>query len=115
MTIGCPGGDNQAQANVQLVLNVLVFGMDPQEAIEAPRFASQSVVNSFYPHTYLPGRLDLEAGIPDSTADALRARGHQIAWVANCGMGATVSVRDPKTGHLSTGGDPRRTCYAMGL
>ncbi len=115
MTIGCPGGDNQAQANVQLVLNVLLFGMDPQQAIEAPRFASQSVVNSFYPHTYLPGRLDLEPGIPESTADALRARGHDIARAANCGLGATVSVRDPKTGNLSTGGDPRRACYAMGL
>ena len=115
MTIGCPGGDNQAQANVQLVLNVLLFGMDPQQAIEAPRFASQSVVNSFYPHTYLPGRLDLEPGIPESTADALSARGHDIARAANCGLGATVSVRDPKTGSLSTGGDPRRACYAMGL
>ncbi len=115
MTIGCPGGDNQAQANVQLVLNVLVFGMDPQQAIEAPRFASQSVVNSFYPHTYLPGRLDLEPGIPESTAEALRAMGHKIAWAANCGLGATVSVRDPQTGHLSTGGDPRRACYAMGI
>ena len=115
MTIGCPGGDNQAQANVQLVLNVLLFGMDPQQAVESPRFGSQSNVNSFYPHTYLPGRLDLEDGIPESTADALRARGHDIARAANCGLGATVSVRDPETGHLSTGGDPRRTCYAMGL
>ncbi|MCH7737056.1 MAG: gamma-glutamyltransferase [Chloroflexi bacterium] len=115
MTIGCPGGDNQAQANVQLMLNTLVFGMDPQQAVEAPRFATQNVVNSFYPHTYLPGRLDLEPGIPESTADALRARGHDIAWAVNCGMGATVSVRDPQTGHLSTGGDPRRACYAMGL
>ena len=115
MTIGCPGGDNQAQANVQLVLNALVFGMDPQQAVEAPRFASQSVENSFYPHTYLPGRLDLEAGIPESTADALTARGHLIGRAANCGLGATVSVRDPQTGNLSTGGDPRRACYAMGL
>ena len=115
MTIGCPGGDNQAQANVQLMLNVLVFGMDPQQAVEAPRFASQTVVNSFYPHTYLPGRLDLEPGIPESTANALRALGHDIDRAANCGLGATVSVRDPQTGHLSTGGDPRRACYAMGL
>ncbi|MBM11308.1 MAG: hypothetical protein CL759_04435 [Chloroflexi bacterium] len=115
MTIGCPGGDNQAQANVQLMLNTLVFGMDPQQAVEAPRFSTQSVVNSFYPHTYLPGRLDLEEGIPESTADALRARGHDVARAANCGLGATVSARDTKNGHLSTGGDPRRACYAMGL
>ena len=115
MTIGCPGGDNQAQANVQLMLNVLIFGMDPQQAVEAPRFASQSVVNSFYPHTYLPGRLDLEPGISESTAEALNAMGHEIARAVNCGLGATVSVRDPQTGYLSTGGDPRRACYAMGL
>ena len=115
MTIGCPGGDNQAQANVQLILNTMVFGMDPQQAVEAPRFASQNVENSFFPHTYLPGKLDLEPGIPESTADALRARGHEIGWAANCGLGATVSVRDQGTGNLSTGGDPRRACYAIGL
>ena len=115
MTIGCPGGDNQAQANVQLILNTMVFGMDPQQAVEAPRFASQNVENSFFPHTYLPGKQDLEPGIPDSTADALRARGHEIGWAANCGLGATVSVRDQGTGNLSTGGDPRRACYAIGL
>jgi len=115
MTIGCPGGDNQAQANVQLILNTMIFGMDPQQAVEAPRFASQNVENSFFPHTYLPGKLDLEPGIPESTADALRARGHEIGWAANCGLGATVSVRDQRTGNLSTGGDPRRACYAIGL
>ena len=115
MIIGCPGGDNQAQANLQLVLNVLLFGMNPQEAVEAPRFASQSVTNSFYPHDYYPGRLDLEEGFPESTAEALRAMGHKIQRVANCGMGATVTKRDPETGVLSTSGDPRRACYALAL
>ena len=114
MTIGCPGGDNQAQANLQLVLNVLVFGMDPQHAVEAPRFAGQSVPNSFYPHVYFPGRLDLEAAIPEETAQVLRSLGHEIERVADCGMGATVTRRDPDTGVLSTGGDPRRACYALG-
>ena len=115
MTVGCPGGDNQAQANVQLMLNVILFGMDPQQAVEAPRFATQSNVNSFYPHVYHPGRLDLEHGIAETTAEELRARGHRIARAVDCGMGATVSVRDPQTGYLSTGADPRRACYAMGL
>ncbi len=115
MTIGCPGGDNQAQANLQIVLNVLVFGMNPQEAVEAPRFASQSVSNSFYPHECFPGRLDLEDGFPESTAEALRGLGHKIHRAVNCGMGATVTKRDPETGVLSSGGDPRRACYALGL
>ena len=115
MTVGCPGGDNQAQANLQLVLNVLVFGMNPQQAIEAPRFSSQSVINSFYPHVYYPGRVDLEDGISEATAESLRSLGHRIERAANCGMGATVSRRDPTTGVLSTGGDPRRACYALAL
>jgi len=115
MTIGCPGGDNQAQANLQIVLNVLVFGMNPQEAVEAPRFASQSVSNSFYPHEYFPGRLDLEEGFPETTAEALRTLGHKIQRAVNCGMGATVTKRDAETGVLSTSGDPRRACYALAM
>jgi len=113
-TFGCPGGDAQAQANVQLVLNTFLFDMNPQEAVEAARFASQSVTNSFYPHVYFPGRLDLEPGIPDGTAEALARMGHKVNRVLTCGMGATVSRRDPETGVLATGGDPRRACYALG-
>ena len=114
MTIGCPGGDKQAQANVQLILNVLLFGMDPQQAVEVPRFSSASATNSFYPHVYYPGRLELEAAVLESTADALRPLGHKIERVAVCGEGATVGRRDPDTGVLSTGADPRRACYALG-
>ena len=115
MTVGCPGGDNQVQGNLQLILNSLVFGMDPQQAVEAPRFATSSNVNSFYPHVYYPGQLDLEDGFPESTEGALKALGHQIHHTANCGLGATVSVRDVETGSMSTGADPRRACYALAL
>ena len=115
MTVGCPGGDNQVQGNLQLILNSLVFGMDPQQAVESPRFATSSNVNSFYPHEYFPGQLDLEGGIPQRTADALKVFGHRIRRTANCGLGATVSARDPKTRSLSTGADPRRACYALAL
>ena len=41
--------------------------------------------------------------------------GHKIARAVDCGMGATVSVRDSETGYLSTGADPRRACYAIAL
>lgn len=115
MTIGCPGGDHQAQANLQLILNTLLWGLNPQEAVEAPRFATESVRNSFYPHTYFPNRVSLEQGIGDDVIDALRALGHgEIRRVATCGMGATVSRRDPDNGVLSSSADPRRACYAMG-
>ena len=115
MTIGCPGGDHQAQANAQLILNTLVFDMNPQEAVEVPRFATESVPDSFYPHVYYPNRVSLEDGIPESIADELRSKGHgEIVRAATCGMGGIVSYRNPDTGVMSTGGDPRRACYAIG-
>ncbi|CAI8027948.1 Glutathione hydrolase proenzyme [Geodia barretti] len=115
MTVGCPGGDHQAQANVQLMLNTLVFGMNAQEAVEAPRFATESVPDSFYPHVYYPNRVSLEQGYPAQNWDTLRALGHgEFVQAATCGMGATIAHRDPQTGVLSAGGDPRRACYALG-
>jgi gamma-glutamyltranspeptidase/glutathione hydrolase len=113
MTFGCPGGDDQAQANLQLMLNVLVFGMDPQQAVEAPRFSTQSMPNSFYPRAYHPGVLNLETGFPDATAAALAARGHTINRVGACGTGAVITQRDPDTGILAAGADPRRPTYAL--
>ena len=114
MTIGCPGGDKQAQADLQLVLNVLVFGMDPQQAVEAPRFATQSVTNSFYPRTYLPGQLDVEPGITAEVRTKLTALGHKVVESATNGLGAIVAERNPETGAMSAGADPRRTSYAIG-
>jgi gamma-glutamyltranspeptidase / glutathione hydrolase len=112
-TIGCPGGDDQAQADLQLLLNVLVFGMNPQEAVEAPRFSTQTLVNSFYPRAYRPGQLNVEPGIPERTRAELRALGHTVAEIGACGIGAVVTHRDPHTGVLSAGADPRRPTYAL--
>jgi gamma-glutamyltranspeptidase/glutathione hydrolase len=113
MTVGCPGGDDQAQANLQLVLNLLVFGMNPQQAVEAPRFATQALVNSFYPRVYKPGQLNVESGIPETTRAELRALGHTVTEIGACGIGAVVTRRDPDSGVLSAGADPRRPTYAL--
>ena len=55
MPFGTPGGDVQPQSMVQLFLNVFEFGMDVQQAVEAPRFSTWSFPNSFWPHAYHPG------------------------------------------------------------
>jgi len=113
MTVGCPGGDDQAQADLQLVLNTLVFGMNPQQAVEAPRFSTQTLINSFYPRVYRPGQLNVEAGILERTRAELRALGHVVTEIGACGVGAVVTRRDPETGVLSAGADPRRPTYAL--
>ena len=112
-TVGCPGGDDQAQANLQIVLNLLVWGMNPQQAVEAPRFSTQTLVNSFWPRVYRPGQLNVEAGIPEHTRRELRALGHAVSEIGACGVGAVVTSRDPETGVLSAGADPRRPTYAL--
>jgi len=113
MTVGCPGGDDQSQADLQLVLNLLVFGMNPQQAVEAPRFSTQTLVNSFYPRVYRPGQLNVEPAIPERTRAELRALGHDVSETGACGIGAVVTRRDPQTGVLSAGADPRRPTYAL--
>jgi len=112
-TVGCPGGDDQAQADLQIVLNLLLFGMNPQQAVEAPRFSTQTLVNSFYPRVYRPGQLNVEAGIPEATRAELRSLGHAVSEIGACGIGAVVTRRDPETGALSAGADPRRPTYAL--
>ena len=114
MTVGCPGGDAQTQGNLQMILNTLLWDMNPQEASEAPRFSSDSAPNSFYPHTYLPGNLSMEDGFAEEVKSELTKLGHKITYAATCGMGATVVKRDPSSGVLSAGADPRRACYAIG-
>jgi len=112
-TVGCPGGDDQAQADLQIILNLLVFGMNPQQAVEAPRFSTQTLVNSFYPRVYKPGVLNVEPGIPEATRAELTALGHVVTEIGACGIGAVVTHRDQESGVLSAGADPRRPTYAL--
>ena len=71
MPFGTPGGDVQIQAMLQVLLNVLHFGMELQPAIEAPRVASYSFPSSFAPFEYFPGRLAV--GVAHPGGDAGRA------------------------------------------
>ena len=118
MPFGTPGGDVQTQAMLQVFLNVHLFGMEVQEAVEAPRVASYSFPSSFEPHDYHPGRLSLESRIERSTGEALGRLGHKIDWWPDwtwlAGAVCTI-VADQETGVLKGGADPRRPSYAVGL
>ncbi len=115
MAFGTPGGDAQVQAMAQLFLNVVEFGMDPQQAIEAPRFVSMSFPNSFWPHAYRPGVLAVESRIGDDVISGLAGRGHEIErwpdWEALTGGACAIQV---DRGALFAGADPRRESYAIG-
>ena len=115
MTFGTPGGDVQQQAMLQVFLNVTVFGMELQAAVEAPRLASRSFPDSFWPHAMAPGKVEIERRIPRETRDALAALGHVVAewpefeWRA----GAVCGVRVGPEGTRWAGADPRRGSHAI--
>lgn len=111
MPIGSPGGDSQTQANVQVILNMTVFGMDPQTAVEKPRFITYSHPDSFSPHVAHPGRLCLEGKFDAATAEELSRLGHKVVmwperlWRAG---GVCLICHDLERGVMAAGADPRR-------
>lgn len=114
---GTPGGDVQAQAMLQTLLNRIVYGMDPQAAVEAPRFSTYSFPDSFEPHSILPGRLVLEARLPQALADQLMSVGHDVQWWPDWTWkaGAICMIdSDPSAGLHQAAADPRRSTYALG-
>jgi gamma-glutamyltranspeptidase/glutathione hydrolase len=113
--LSTPGGDNQDQALIQVLLNVIDFGMNVQEAVEAARFDTLHFVSSFDDHRFNPGVLELEDRIPAKTIEALRSRGHKIdlqtGW-ANASA-PTIIMFKPETGVIEAGADVRRGRYAL--
>ena len=115
LPLGTPGGDVQSQAMLQTLLDMLLFGMDPQDAVEHPRIASRSFPDSFEPHACHPGRRCLESRIARETGEDLAARGHLVHWWPEriWRAGAICAIQaDLETGILTAGADPRRPSYA---
>ena len=117
MPFGTPGGDTQIQANLQTLLNHLVFGMELQDAVEAPRLVTHSHPDSFAPHAAHPGLVTLEGRIDEATSDRLAARGHRVERLDEWShwTGGVCAVRkDLKSGEIEGAADPRRMSRALG-
>lgn len=103
-TLGTPGGDSQPQSLIQIVNNLVLFGMTPQAAIEAPRFRSYNGLGVAF-----------EDRVAASVLGELGALGHQVeivhGWTATFG-GAHMILRD-RDGTLTAASDPRREAYAI--
>ena len=116
MPFGTPGGDVQTQAMAQVFLNIVAFGMDMQDAVEAPRFASASFPSSFEPHATNPGLLKLEASLAEDFGDALAGLGHEIlAWPEDFWEAGSVCavMADQETGERRACADHRRAAHAL--
>ncbi|HEY3176583.1 MAG TPA: gamma-glutamyltransferase family protein [Candidatus Polarisedimenticolia bacterium] len=115
LAFSTPGLDVQDQTLLQVFLNIAEFGMTLQEAVEAPRFDSLHLEETFDQHRVVPGGLRIEGRVPDDVIAVLRERGHVIellgAW-AHASAPTIVSI-NRENGVLSAAADPRRDRYAF--
>ncbi len=103
MSIGASGGSFIITSVLQVYLNIVEFGLDPQEAVAAPRFH----------HQWAPDKLVLEQGFPLDVRRSLQARGHTLADIEPYSSCQVVAVGEG--GELSAGADPRKAGWPAGV
>ena len=89
------GGDTQDQNLLQFFLNVVEFGMTPQQAAEAPNFTSYQMRDSFGMHEIFPGRLELNDSIPDWVRRDLKGRGYKLEYRSRTSGPINAILIDP--------------------
>ncbi len=116
MAFGTPGGDRQDQWTLQFFLNHVEFGMNVQEALDAPTVHTNHVPGSFWPHAVKPGEAAVESRIPDDVIKGLKEKGHRIAMSGPWSHGRCLAIRyDADTGVMFGGASPRTgEPYALG-
>ena len=100
---GSPGGPTIISATLLSILDWMRLGMEPQAAVNAPRFH----------HQWLPDRILMERAFPDSLESALNARGHATYRVGHMGIVNAIGI-DPATGDRLGAADPRHDGAAVG-
>ncbi|MGH9345836.1 MAG: gamma-glutamyltransferase [Vicinamibacterales bacterium] len=111
MAVGSPGGDGIWQRLAQVIVNVLDFDMTIQEAAAAPRVGYGGPQET---GTAITPVWRVEDRVSPGVVRALEAMGHQIRLVPSEGGAVNGVVRDPRTGALTGGADPRGRSYAIG-
>jgi gamma-glutamyltranspeptidase/glutathione hydrolase len=113
MAFGTPGADTQPQAQLQFFLNVVEFGMNVQQALEASSIVSTSFRSSYYPHE-AEGTLQIPASVPRHVLEELAAMGHKLDLRTIRGVGSVKAIIvHPRTGVLMGGVSPTRDSYVM--
>src|SRR5579872_2974254 len=97
MAISVAGGDMQDQAAIQVILNYVDFGMNPEEAFKAPRFSTEHFISSFGQDRASLGSLSLPNTLPEAVQADLRMRGHVVTTTRSGVGGVALIGIDPKT------------------
>ena len=105
MSFGVMGGFMQPQGHAQMIINTVDFGMNPQQALDTPRWR--------YDEGF---KVAVERGLPERTYADLRTRGHDLEVTSEFGGfgGGQIIMMDQKSGVLMAGSDPRKDGCAVG-
>jgi gamma-glutamyltranspeptidase/glutathione hydrolase len=104
--VSVAGGDGQDQVTLQLLLNLIDFGLTPAKAVTAPRFVTNHLLGSFRQAPPKLGSLDIDAGVGQAVIDELRARGHRVQ-VAKPPVWIPSAMRlGADSGEIEAAGDP---------
>jgi gamma-glutamyltranspeptidase/glutathione hydrolase len=116
LAFGTPGGDQQDQWSLNFFIAHIDFGLNLQEAMDAPMFHTTHVPSSFYPHAAFPGQLRTEDRLNPGVVTELRQRGHDVQLQEGWSLGRLCAVgRDAERGLLKAGANPRlMQGYAVG-
>jgi gamma-glutamyltranspeptidase / glutathione hydrolase len=114
LALSTPGGDNQDQSLLQVLLDIIEFGFNAQTAIEAPRIQTRHLVSSFDIHAMYPNSLLVDERISEATFRDLAARGHKVErrTVWQNGAAPTAIRFLSETGVIEAGADPYGMRYA---
>lgn len=108
MALGTPGGDQQEQWQVPVLLRMIVGGYTAQQAIDAPSLHTTALVDSFWPRGWTPAGAVVEDRLGDDVIDGLRRRGHEVARAGDWSLGRVSAVgRDAATGGVWAAANPR--------
>lgn len=100
---GVMGGQYQPAGHAHVVTNMIDFGMDPQEALDAPRVFWSA-----------DNKIELEPTLPQATFEGMQSRGHPVDWTTSPHGGGQIIQIDHENGVLIAGSDPRKDGCAMG-
>jgi gamma-glutamyltranspeptidase/glutathione hydrolase len=114
LAFGVMGGDMQPQGHAQILINLVDFGMNLQEAGDAPRFYHTGSSEPTGTVMTTGGFLSLEEGIPDVVRRGLAVRGHRLVQSVGRYGGYQAIARDPETGVYSGASESRKDGCAMG-
>jgi gamma-glutamyltranspeptidase/glutathione hydrolase len=115
LAFGTPGGDQQDQWSLGLLLGHVHFGLNLQAAIEAPAFHTTHFPSSFYPRRAYSAQAHVEGRCPREVVEALRRRGHVVQVEGDWSLGRLSAVARGPDGTLRGAANPRGGhCYAVG-